>query len=201
MKLSSKDIAITALFVAIIVVMTLTPLGMIPLPMVSINLVLIPIIVCSQLKNIKIAFLVSTAFGLCSFANAYLKPNWLYFAIQNPLVSVVPRMFIGIVAFAVYHGLKKLMDKKDDNSKSLGFGNRYFGNLLPSTLSALAGVVTNTVLFLGSMWLLYSGKTTPNGVVGFELIMSIVGLNTLVELIVTALVVPLVVSSLEKALR
>ena len=208
MKLKSKDIAVAGLFVAIVALMTFVPmLGMIPLLFLSVNIVLVPILVCCQTTNPVVSVIVSTFFGIFSMIRAYVNPagaGLLYFALQNPLVSVLPRAMIGLVAHYSYRLFKKLFGGKNESEGEIsqGFGKRLKKNLLPSVLSAALGVSTNTLLFLGMLVLIYNGDVLSTGTaIGLPWAMGIVATNFLPELSVACVTVPLVVSAVEKAIR
>lgn len=82
--------------------------------------------------------LAGTFMGLSSFATAFFYGKILP---QNPLVSVVPRIFVGVLAFSVYR-LTLLILKKVNNKIA-----RQTIAIVPA---CLVGLVSNTVLFLGS---------------------------------------------------
>ncbi len=206
MKLRSKDIAIAGLFVAIVAVMTFVPmLGMIPLVFLSVNIVLVPILVCAQTTNPVVSVIVSTFFGIFSMIRAYVNPagaGVLYFAVQNPLVSVLPRALIGLVAHYSYKGMKKLFSKKEEEAGVRGFGKRLKKNSVPSVVSAVLGTATNTLLFLGMLVVIYNGDVLSTGTaIGLPWAMGIVATNFLPEVIVAAIMVPLIVTAVEKAVR
>lgn len=207
MKLRSKDIAIAGLFIAIVAVMTFVPmLGMIPLVFLSVNIVLVPIFVCAQTTNPIVSVIVSTFFGIFSMIRAYVNPagaGVLYFAVQNPIVSVLPRAMIGLVAHYSYRGMRKLFkDKKADDEPVIGYGNRLKKNTIPSVVSAILGTATNTLLFLGALVLIYNGDVLSTGTaIGLPWAMGIVATNFLPEVIVAAIMTPLIVTAVEKAIR
>lgn len=207
MKLKSKDVAIAGLFIAIVAVMTFVPmLGMIPLVFLSVNVVLVPILVCAQTTNPLVSVIVSTFFGLFSMIRAYTNPagaGVLYFAVQNPLVSVLPRAMIGLVAHYSYRGLKKLFkNKAEEDELTYGFGKRLKKNAIPSAISAILGTATNTLLFLGMLVLIYNGDVLSTGTaIGLPWAMGVVATNFLPEVIVAAITVPLIVSAVERAVR
>ena len=207
MKLKSKDVAIAGLFIEIVAVMTFVPmLGMIPLVFLSVNVVLVPILVCAQTTNPLVSVIVSTFFGLFSMIRAYVNPagaGILYFAVQNPLVSVLPRAMIGLVAHYSYRGLKKLFkNKTEEDELSYGFGKRLKKNAIPSVISAILGTATNTLLFLGMLVLIYNGDVLSTGTaIGLPWAMGVVATNFLPEVIVAAITVPLIVSAVERAVR
>lgn len=206
MKLRSKDIAIAGLFVAIVAVMTFVPmLGMIPLVFLSVNIVLVPILVCAQTTNPLVSVIVSTFFGIFSMIRAYVNPagaGVLYFAVQNPLVSVLPRAMIGIVAHYSYKGLKKLFKGSEDAEPIRGYGRRLKKNSIPSVISAILGTATNTLLFLGMLVVIYNGDMLSTGTaIGLPWAMGIVATNFLPEVIVAAIMVPLIVTAVERAIK
>lgn len=213
MKLSTKEIAITSLFIAIVAVMTLVPyLGMIPLVIISVNIVLVPIIVCSQTTNVKTALIVSTAFGILSMINSYLHPTTLLaIAIQNPLVSVLPRIFIGPFTYWTYVGLKKKFDKNnkknsDENIEAneipSNFKKRYKKNISASSIATVVGVLTNSILFFTMLLICYGGMILANGhAVGLSLVGAIAVSNTIPEVIIATMICPVLVSALDKAMK
>lgn len=86
----------------------------------------------------KKSFIGGTLLGICScifcliFASAFI-----FYA--NPLISVLPRMFIGITAYWTYFGLSKLFKK---------IKNKYVREMLPAGIAGVIGSITNTVLYL-----------------------------------------------------
>ena len=214
MKISSKDIAISALFVAIVAIMTFVPfLGMIPLVFLSVNIVIVPLIVCAQSTNALVGAIVSTAFGVFSCIRAYVSPQMAgitYFAVQNPLVSVLPRVFIGLVAFYSYSFFKKVLCKKKDTDKIAeedlflrdGFLQRLKGNVLPSMISAFLGTLTNTVLFLGMLVLIYNGAPLQTGsAISIEWAFAVVATNFIPEALTACVLVPPITTAIERATR
>lgn len=86
----------------------------------------------------KKSFVGGTLLGLASclfcliFASAFI-----FYA--NPLISVLPRMFIGITAYWTYFGLSKLFKK----AKST-----FVRESIPAAIAGVVGSLTNTVLYL-----------------------------------------------------
>lgn len=86
----------------------------------------------------KKSFVGGTLLGVCSclfcliFASAFI-----FYA--NPLISVLPRMFIGITAYWSYRGLSALFKKVK---------NKYIREMLPAAIAGVIGSATNTVLYL-----------------------------------------------------
>lgn len=114
------DLTLTAMFLAIILVMAFVPyLGFIPspfIPGVSLTLIHIPVIIGGIILGRKKSWLLGTFFGLMSLVLAFLRPQGPVDEIfHNPLVSVLPRIIFGIVIFEIYNLLSKLIKVKAVN--------------------------------------------------------------------------------------
>ncbi len=195
MTINTKQIAHVSLFVALIAVMTLIPsLGLLQTPIVSINIILIPCLVASQTLDIKSSVLVSTFMGIFSMINSYLRPTTLLaFAIQNPLISIFPRIFVGGVAFLCYHGAKKLFSKSD---------KKLWNFTVPSIVGAVCGTATNTTLFLGMLYILYNGSMLSTGTaISLPFIWGIVVANFIPEVIIAVITVPICSFAIQKIQR
>lgn len=197
MKIRTNDIAVTGILCALIAVITLIPFvgfiqiipGMLSIAAFSIALVLVG----AQTQNVVIAIAISTFFGLMSMTNAFIRPTSIMAIFcQNPLLSVLPRIFIGLTTYYSYKGFSKLFK----NSKT-----KFARNYLPSSLSAIVGTLTNTVLFLSMLLILNFGKDIGGGIVGWQMIGAILLTNTIAEVIFSALVVPPIVVGVNKFLN
>lgn len=120
MKSNVKDMVITTLFIAIIILMTFTPLGYIPW-IVKITLIQIPVIVGSVLLGPRKGAVLGAAFGLTSLVNNTINPGatsflfvpWysLFPNVETSWLSLiicfVPRILTGIVPYYTEKFLKK----------------------------------------------------------------------------------------------
>lgn len=192
MKNKTYDIALTGIMCALIAVMALVPfLGFIPIGIVSITLILIPINAISQTQNWVVAVCVSTFFGLMSFIASYLYPTTIVdICFQNALISILPRVPIGLAAHFSYKGLKKLFSNSE---------NKFVRNSVPSAISAAVGVITNTVLALSMLLLVKYGVSDADTIINFKLVGAIMLTAFLPELLMNIIVVPPIVMGLNKA--
>jgi uncharacterized membrane protein len=129
--LTIRQITIAGLFGAVAIALSMTPLGYIPIPWVagvSATTMHIPVIIAAILSGPKVGIMVGAIFGISSFVRA----NSVFFA--NPIVAILPRLFIGMISYYVYKWTKSSM------------------------LAAVAGTLTNTV---GVLSLLYVFKYLP----------------------------------------
>src|SRR5512143_3238585 len=92
--LSTRRIVITGVLAAVAILLGITRLGFIPVPNVSGNATImhVPAIIGGVLEGPLVGLLVGGIFGLFS----WLQATSPLFA--NPLVSVLPRLFIGVTA-------------------------------------------------------------------------------------------------------
>ena len=137
------NFVLLALFVALIVLLGFTPLGLIPLGFINVTILCVPVIVGTLFMGWKSGLLLGLAFGLTSFVSALIKPSALVSTLMgaSPLavavMSILPRLCVPLSAFGMY----KLLHKDNEN--------------IAVGVSAVAGSLTNTVLYLGLMLLFY----------------------------------------------
>lgn len=165
-----------ALLSAIEILLTFTPLGFIPLPMISVTTLHIPVIIGAVLLGPLDGAILGGVMGLCSMFKATFMPTSVTsylispFSSGNPLGTLImalgSRIMIGVVAGYVYLLLKK---KKVPTSISIG-------------ISAFCGTITNTILFLGFMYIFFS--TFPL----MEVLAMIISINTVAEIIAAIII-------------
>lgn len=187
-KLTTKEMTIVGIMVAITVIMDYT-IGVIPLPMVSATIVHIPAVITGMVVGPFAGFIVGTAMGIESLIHAVTRPPSplapLFF---NPIVSILPRMFIGVVAYYVYAGLKKVLEKwKAGEPVSIFIG-------------AAAGSLTNTVGVLSALYFVYAAQVEEilQTVTAKSFVVLVATTNGLAEMIVSGIIsVPVVMALLK----
>ena len=149
--LTTRKLVVSAMLSAVSIVLGMTPLGIIPLPVANLTTMHIPTILAGILEGPLVGLWVGLIFGLTSLYKAVASPtSMLSPFLMNPLVSVLPRMLIGVVSWAVYAGIKHLLTSKKDN------GTLRLRGSVASGLAAFFGTLTNTVGVLGMVWALYA---------------------------------------------
>ena len=144
-QVNVRRIAIAGVLSAFSVLLTLVPsLGYIPIPPLTITTMHIPVIVAALLEGPFVGGFVGLIFGLSSmYTAATIFAGWpTSFPFLNPLVSVLPRILIGVLSYLAFAGMKKLFKNK---SVSIVFG-------------AVAGTLTNTIGVLGMIYILYAQR-------------------------------------------
>lgn len=134
----TKKLTTFAMLAAISAILGLTPLGIIPIPPVGATIMHIPVIITAILEGPVLGALMGLVFGIISFVNAIIRPTPISFVAMNPLVSIAPRILIGIVAYYAYRGIPL-------KNETVKIGS-----------AAVIGTIMNTVGFLGMMYLLYA---------------------------------------------
>jgi len=121
-------------------VLGLTGYGFIPLPGAKATIMHIPVIIGSIIGGPMVGMTIGFIFGIFSIMQNITTPNILSFAFINPLVSVLPRVLIGLTSYYVY----KLCNTKND---SLRIG-----------LATIVGSLTNTFGVLTMIYVLYAAR-------------------------------------------
>ncbi len=139
-KFGTRQIAVIGMLSAISVVLGATGFGFIPLPMAKATVMQIPVVIGAILEGPIVGVTVGLIFGLFSIIQNLTNPSSiLYFALINPLVSVLPRMLIGVTTYYSY----KIPLKND---------------VVKTGIAAAIGSFTNTAGVLGMIYILYAAQ-------------------------------------------
>jgi uncharacterized membrane protein len=139
-QLTVRNIVIAGVLGAVAILLGVTRLGFIPVPTAAGNATImhIPAIIGGIMQGPVVGMIVGAIFGISSFLNA---TNVIF---KDPLVSILPRLFIGVVAWLVYVGIRR---------KSEYFAvaaAAFLGTLTNTGLVLLMAVVRNYMFLLGS---------------------------------------------------
>jgi uncharacterized membrane protein len=111
MKLSVRQIVISGLMGAVSILLGVTRLGFIgpfpPLLLVSATILHIPAILGGVLEGPVVGLIVGLIFGIFSWLQAPTEQPPVNLWFSNPLVSVLPRLFIGVTSAYVYRACKR----------------------------------------------------------------------------------------------
>lgn len=114
-KMNNKEKTIQMVTVsmlgAITIVLGLTPLGYIPLGLINVTTMHIPVIIGAILQGPVVGGLVGLIFGLSSLLNAIIRPTPISFVFYNPIISILPRILIGVFAGYCFKFLRKKDNK------------------------------------------------------------------------------------------
>lgn len=110
-RAKNRKLVITAILGAITIALGFTPLGFIPLGVLNATTLHIPVIIGAIVEGPIVGAIVGLIFGISSLIRSIITPTPLTPFIMNPLVSVLPRVLIGLFAGYAYIWVKKLDDK------------------------------------------------------------------------------------------
>lgn len=219
----SHRIALLAFELALIVIFSLLPIN---LGAASLALTLLPVLVIALTQDFKTAVLGGLIMGVTSLIGAFTVGAAGLTAplFRNPLVSVLPRMCVPAVAWAVNKGLvavaQRLQERAVSKKKSINEVENADQFVQESAkaqtqvkpdirikkpvrvvidgISSALGVCANTALVLGMIWLFYGGKTVGDSAITPEFMMGLVSLNFVIEVIVMTLLTPPIVYAIRK---
>lgn len=190
-KNKTYRIAILGILSAFIIVQTFVPfLGNIPIPPLNPTIIHITVIVAAFVLSTKDGMLVGLVWGLARMVKAYTLPAspldlllW-----TNPVIAVVPRVMVGLVAGLVFHAFLKRKQEK-----------------VGMVTAAVLGSLTNTVLVLGFIALFYGNEyatalnVDPSNLL--KVLAGIVATNGIGEAVAAGLIAPFIAKALMKVRR
>ena len=184
-KISTRKLTVTGMMVAITMILAYTPLGIIPLQPVSATTTHIPTIIIAILEGPVVGAIVGASFGIVSLFKALTQPvGVLSPFFVNPLVSIFPRILIGIVAGYSYIFFRK-MDKK---------------GMFSAVVSAALGSITNTIGAMGMLYVLYGAELTKQmGEAAGTVIWGIITTYGVMEMLAAVVICTAMVMALKKA--
>lgn len=194
----TRSLVEMALFAAIIVILSVTPLGYIPLFFMNATTIHIPVIIAGIVLGWKKGAFCGFVFGLTSFLNATFKPivtSFLFTPLIAPgnllslVIAFVPRILIGIVAFLVFKALFKATNRKS----------------LSMFIAGVAGSMTNTILVMGMAYIFFAkpyAAATDIAVDGvLKAVCGVMVVNGIPEAIIAGLIASAVCTALMSAFR
>lgn len=180
------QMVLSAMFIAMIILQSFVPfLGNIPIVVLDITIIHITVIVGGVVLGPQAGFLLGVTWGFCSFLRAYTSANVLSFMIfTNPLISILPRLVMGGLVALFYQKATKLIAY----------------DRLRMAVAGFLGSILNTVLVLGSIYLLMGSQYAElKGKTVAELplfLMGVVMTNGIAEALAATVMTPIIASIL-----
>lgn len=191
-------LTLASFFVAIEIVLAVTPLGYIPIGAISITTLHIPVILGGILMGPSFGALVGFTFGMTSMVRATMAPTITSFCFSpfitvggvsgnfaSIIIALGPRIFLGWFSGILYHQLQMRM-----------------GSVPTASVSAGINTLLHTLFVMGLIWLFF-GKAYANaaGIAVGAVILSVLSSNGLIEIILAMGVVPAVNRALRPAME
>ena len=137
----TRRIAVAGMLAAVCLLLNLTDIGIIPVPPAGIAIIHIPVIIGAILEGPVIGLFLGLVFGLSSMWSAVIRPMPLSPIFLDPVVAVIPRLFVPLAAYFAYRIGRGL------------FLRLRGGDALAAGLGAVAGTLANTVLVLLAIYI------------------------------------------------
>lgn len=187
--LTTRELTIVGMLSGITMLLGLTGYGFIPLPLMKATILHVPVIIGALVAGPRVGVMVGFIFGCFSIFQAITTPVVLSFAFLNPLISVVPRVLIGLGTYYVYKAVWKAIHKESFSLAVAGF----------------TGSVINTVGVMGGIYLIYAKDFAELRNIPLDNVVNIiVGVclfNGIPEAVVSAVITVPVVIVLKKVIK
>lgn len=184
-KVSTLKLTQLSILIALIAVLTFTPLGFITLPGISMTILHIPVIIGAILLGPTYGGILGFCFGLMSMIRATTggNPADLVFSpfasgapVQSIILCILPRILLGVIVGLLFIWLKKY-DKK-------GF--------VSIPVSAAIGTMCHTILVLGFLWVFFQALPLK------QVFLFVISVNGILEILVAVIIATAVCKPLLK---
>ena len=184
-RLNVRKMTVIGVLSAISIMMSMLPfIGYIPIGPTKATIMHIPVIIGAIIEGPVVGATIGLIFGLTSLWNAMTQPTITSIFFLNPLVSILPRVLIGVVAYYVYKGIYKISKKV----------------YVSGFMAGLIGSLANTAGVLGMIYVLYADKYMERigqaGADAGKWLFTLAATNGVPEALVAALIVSAVSVSL-----
>ncbi|MBR2988135.1 MAG: ECF transporter S component [Clostridia bacterium] len=188
MKTSTKKVVYSATVMALLFVARLLDRAI--TQFLPVNAAIITLIVAFACLFIWPDFInsivVGTMFGVCSLLASIIFPGGFTMYFVNPLVSVLPRIIVCVVAFFVYKAITLLIKNT-------------VGKIIAIVVACAVGAVVNTFTV---MTMIYLFMMVANSYTPYEQVIGLVlTFNTLFEVIIPPVVTPLLTFGVRRGLK
>ncbi|MCH4166709.1 MAG: ECF transporter S component [Megasphaera sp.] len=186
---TTRELTIIGMLSGITMLLGLTGYGFIPLPMMKATILHVPVIIGALVAGPRVGAMVGFIFGCFSIFQAVTSPVVLSFAFLNPLISIVPRVLIGIGAYYIYKGIEGAFHKQS----------------ISLAIAGLCGSMINTIGVMGGIYLIYAKDFAEVRNIPLDnvvnIILGICAFNGIPEAIVSAVITVPVVVVLKKVMK
>ncbi len=202
-KQKTSDMVKIALFIALIILLSVTPLGYIPIGAINATTIQMPVIIGAVLFGWKKGAFLGGVFGVTSLIKNTLQPNATSF-VFSPFIPVfgeesgslwaiaiclLPRIMIGVTAAFVFWALSKTKISKTIAAAAAGF----------------CGSLTNTLLVMGGIFVFFGESYSAAKDIAYNTLMATVSAAItgagITEAVVSAVICGAVCTALFKYLK
>lgn len=200
MKKKKNDVLVLsqmALMIALMLVLSFTPLGYIPLGVITPTTMHIPVIIGACLLGPKMGGILGGVFGITSLLKSTFQPTLMSFAFSpfysvggisgngwSVLVAIVPRVLIGIVAGFLFRFLQRTK----------------LSDTISLAITGLVGSLVNTIGVMGLIYKLFGTQFAAAQGIGMDALFAAISAIVIGSGIPEALVAAVLTAAVGKAL-
>ena len=172
----NKKLALTGAFSALVIVLGITPLGLIPIgPTAAISILQIPVILIVLLAGLPEGIFVGAVFGITSLVRAAINPSGVLDPLfVNPLCSVLPRIIFVVVAWLIWKLLKIIP---------------HMPKIISAGITGFISTVAHTFLVIGAVYIFEgAGVRDAMGGMGYFALIGALSFNAILEALASTIV-------------
>lgn len=198
----TKRLTLLGVLLALQVVLTVLNIGLLPLPVIKATTLHIPVIIGAVLLGRTEGMILGATFGIISVIQNTYMPGLTSFVFspfvtvsgttgnwQSLIIAIVPRILIGFNAYYCYKFFSKL-----DSSKIIAYA-----------AAGVVGALTNTILVMGSIYLLYGSQYAAATGHQFNELFRVIGgivlFNGIPEAIIAGILIPVIAKPIDVAFK
>ena len=198
-KKRTQKLTLAAFFVAIEILMAVTPIGFIPVGAINITTMHLPVILAGIILGPLYGALMGFVFGLTSMLKATFAPGITSFCF-SPFITIggvhgnfwslfiafVPRITLGVLSFYIYLAMRRMKRSR----------------VTSAAVSAGLNTLIHTLFVMGSIWLFFgSAYANAAGIGVGAVIITVLTSNGILEIILASIVIPALVRALKPAME
>lgn len=145
---------------------------------------------CFLDNSITSGVLSCTFMGIMSIVKEFIFPSAMFEAYVNPLIAVLPRFLMGVLAFFTYRLMLLLTQRMESRARQV----------LSITIATFVGLVANTILYLTAIGV-YKTITGMQNDGLFAVIYAVLFTNIIPEYLISIIGVPIIVLGVRKGLH
>ena len=194
-----QQLTLAAFFVAIEVIMAVTPIGFIPVGAINITTMHLPVILAGIVLGPIYGALMGFVFGMTSMLRATFIPGITSFCFSpfitvggisgnfwSAFIALVPRMTLGCLSFYIYRAVRKLKKSR----------------ITAAAVSAGLNTLIHTLFVMGSIWLFFGEAYASAAGIGVgAVIVTVLTSNGILEILLASIVIPALVKALKPAME
>ncbi|MEE3487878.1 MAG: ECF transporter S component [Bulleidia sp.] len=197
-KKRTQRLTLAAFFVAIEIVLGVTPLGFIPVGAISITTMHLPVILAGMVLGPGYGAMTGFVFGMISMIRATMSPGLTSFCFSpfitvggvsgnfwSFVIALGPRMFLGWFSGVMFRMLKK-----------------HTNDIAAASVTAAANTLIHTLLVMGLIWVFFGTEyASAAGISVGAVIVAVLASNGILEIILAAVAIPALVRALKPSIE